>query len=296
MSTKLSGRRALLEILTVYTDAIVLKDTSSISVANDVRITSNGQETSLGGGPLWKTPGTLRIPYRRALVDAKRGAIMFRGTVTNEVIPRGSPLEQIVNPPPGIWWWYALRLQVKDGHITEIEEIISTVGFPGTPAKSMIFPDRIWDIIVPEDQRSTEEELLQIADDYFSTVSGTIPWHKAPFHPEVNRYENGAATTNAVFLPGGTGTGLLSPALRDLKVTNRRFYVVDVTTGVVGALAKFTPPKPSEHVTRGAVSAVIFEEFKIQDGLIRHIEAFFNVEGQEYSNWGTGPGSRPGAE
>src|SRR5205085_3289737 len=97
MSSKTSSRRALLKILTIYTDAIVLKDISAIPIANDVRITSNGEETSLGNTPLWEAPGTLRIPYRRALVDANRGAIMFRGTVTNEVIPRGSPIEQIVN-------------------------------------------------------------------------------------------------------------------------------------------------------------------------------------------------------
>jgi len=60
------------------------------------------------------------------------------------------------------------------------------------------------------------------------------------------------------------------------------------------AMGKFTPPKPSGSITRGAVSAVIFEEFKIQDGLIRHIEAFFCVSGQEYSGWGTGHGSTPG--
>ena len=284
-------RNSLLRILTVYTDAICLKDLSTIPVAPNVRVTSNGDVTSLGEGPVWKTPGTLRIPYRRALVDASTGAACLRATVTNEVVPRGSSIEAIINPPPGKWWWYTVRLKVENGLITEIEEIVSDVGFPGTPARTMTIPDRIWDTIVPEDQRSTREELFQLADDYFSTVSGTIPWHKAPFHPECNRYEMGAPTTNAVFIPGGVGPGLLSPTLQGLKVTNRRFYVADPVLGVVAAMGKFTPPRSSNNITSGAVSAVIFEEFKIQDGLIRHIEAFFAVSGQEYSGWGTGPGS-----
>jgi hypothetical protein len=288
------SRKELFQILTIYTDAICQKDLKPIPIAPNARITWNGNLTKLGVSPIWETPGRLRIPYRRALVDHKSGAALLRATVTNEVVQRGATAQEIMNPTPGKWWWLALRLQIENGFITEIEEIISDVGFPGTPASAMTIPDRIWDTIVPEEQRSTAKELRQIADDYFSTVSGTIAWHEAPFHPECNRYENGAPTTNAVFIPGSVGTGLLSPTLQGLVVTNRRFYVLDVALGVVAAIAKFTPPSRSTNITQGAVSAVIFEEFKIQDGLIRHIEAFFCVAGQEYSNWGTGPGSGPG--
>jgi hypothetical protein len=287
------SRKELFKILTIYTDAICQKDLTSIPIARNVRVTWNGNLTKLGVSPVWETPGRLRIPYRRALVDHESGAALLRCTVTNEVVQRGATAEEIMNPTPGKWWWLALRLKIESGFITEIEEIISDVGFPGTPASTMTIPDRIWDAIVPEEQRSTRDELNRIADDYFSTVSGAIAWHDAPFHPECNRYENGAPTTNAVFIPGSVGTGLLSPTLQGLVVTNRRFYVVDVALGVVAAIAKFTPPSRSTNITQGAVSAVIFEEFKIQDGLIRHIEAFFCVAGQEYSNWGTGPGAGP---
>jgi hypothetical protein len=279
-----SERRSLLRILTVYTDALCLKDVSAVPVASHVRVTNNGHVTTLGGGTVWQTPGMIRIPFRRALVDST--AVMFRGTVTNE----SSSLEELANPAPGQWFWYALRLKVIDELITEIEEIVSKVGFPGCPASSLTIPDRIWDIVVPDEQRSTADELKQIADDYFSTISGTIPWNEAPVHPECNRYELGFPTTNAAFLPGSVTTSLLNPLLKGLTVTNRRFYVVDPLLGVVGAIAKFTPPErgPGEG---GAIAAVVFEEFKIQDGLIRHVEAFLNLEVQHYSGWGTGPGS-----
>jgi hypothetical protein len=281
-----SDRRSLLQILTVYTDALCLKDVSAVPVAPRVRVTDNGDVTTLGEGTVWQTPGKIRIPFRHALVDPGTGAVMFRGTVTNE----SASLEELANPPPGEWLWYALRLKVVDGFITEIEEIVSKVGFPGCPASSLTIPDRIWDIMVPEEQRSTADELKHIADDYFSTISGTIPWNKAPVHPECNRYELGFPTTNAAFLPGSVTTSLLNPLLKGLTVTNRRFYVVDTILGVVGAIAKFTPPErgPGEG---GAIAAVVFEEFKIQDGLIRHVEAFLNLEVQDYSGWGTGPGS-----
>ena len=292
-ASRLTDRRTLLQILTVYTDAICLRDVTTIQVAPDVRITDNGQLTTIGKGAVWQMPGKLRIPYRRVLVDAKTGAACLRATVTNEVaVSRATPAD-MTHPPPGQWLWYVVRLKVVGGLITEIEEIVSDSTFPGTVGADLVAPDRIWEMIIPEEQRSTPEELQQIADDYFSTVSGTIPFHKAPFHPELNRWENGALTTNAVFMPGSCGTGLLSPVLQGLQVTNRRYYVVDAVLGVVAGIAKFTPPV---IVPGGAVSAVIFEEFKIQDGLIRHIEAFFAKQGQEYSNWGTGPGSAPGAQ
>ena len=291
-SNSSTDRRRLLQILTVYTDAICLRDLSTIPLAKDARITDNGELTTLGKGAVWQLNGRLRLPYRRALVDARTGAACLRATVTNEVAPRPTPGDTTL-PPPGQWLWYVVRLKVADGLITEIEEIVSDSTFPGTVGADLVAPDRIWEMIVPEHQRSTPEELQQIADDYFSTVSRTIPFYKAPFHPELNRWENGALTTNALFMPGSCGTGLLSPTLQGLKVTNRRYYVVDEVLGVVAAIAKFTPPV---IVPGGAVSAVIFEEFKIQDGLIRHIEAFFAKQGQEYSNWGSGPGSTPGAQ
>jgi hypothetical protein len=47
-----------------------------------------------------------------------------------------------------------------------------------------------------------------------------------------------------------------------------------------------TPPElPNNN------GSVVFEVFKIQDGLIRHIEAFFRGNGQLHSGWGEGPGS-----
>jgi hypothetical protein len=225
-------RRSLLVILNRYCDAICLRDTKNLPLSPEVRVTSNGDEVAVAEGIVWKMQGTLRIPYRRAIVDAKRGAGMMRLTVTNQVVGRRSTPEQIMNPPPGEWLWFALRIKVANGVITEIEEIASSTGFPGTPA-SATTNDRIWDAIVPEEQRSSEKELQRIADDYFSTVSGDIPWYDAPFHPECNRYENGAPTTNAVFIPGGVGLGLLSPTLQGLKVTDRRYSILkSVNAGI----------------------------------------------------------------
>src|SRR5271170_5817884 len=113
-ASRLTDRRTLLQILTVYTDAICLRDVTTIEVAPDVRITDNGQLTTIGKGAVWQMPGKLRIPYRRALVDAKTGVACLRATVTNEVASRETPAE-ITCPASGQWLWYVVRLKVVGG-------------------------------------------------------------------------------------------------------------------------------------------------------------------------------------
>jgi hypothetical protein len=46
---------------------------------------------------------------------------------------------------------------------------------------------------------------------------------------------------------------------------------------------------PPEYPTNNG--SVVFEVFKVQDGMIRHIHAFFRGNGQAKSGWGEGPGS-----
>ncbi|MEI9892194.1 MAG: hypothetical protein WDN45_18600 [Caulobacteraceae bacterium] len=65
-------------------------------------------------------------------------------------------------------------------------------------------------------------------------------------------------------------------------VINRRFYIADVERGVVLAVGNFTTP-PEYPKNNGSV---VMEVFKVQDGMIRHISAFFRGNGQPHSGWG----------
>jgi hypothetical protein len=275
----------LLQILTLYTDALSQKNVSAIPVDPKVRITNNGNITTLGNGLVWHTPGTLRLPYRTASVDPITGAAIIRATVTNVTVTAFTA-EAIENPPPGQWWHYGVRLKVVNSLITEIEEIASATGFPASQPQLLTLPDRIWDTGIPAAQIATRDQLDATADAYWSTVGGTIEWDKAPFHPECQRVEMGTATTDAVFAPGSCGTEFLSPALMGGTVTNRRVYVTDPEMGVVVGLGWFS----SANSTNGTV---VLEHFKIQDGLLRYIEAVFAFDGQNWSGWGTGRGSAP---
>jgi hypothetical protein len=267
------NRHCLLGILTTYTEALVDNDTSRLAVAPQLRVTSNGVASTLGHGQVWGS--VKRIPYRHAFVDPVAGAAVFYGTLTNTP---SRDAEQ--------WWFYVVRLRVVRQQVTEIEEIAYDGTLGGTPASSLDLPHSIYDTYLPMAERSTRAQLFQIADKYFDAVTGAINYHDVPWHPECQRIELGTFTVNSRLGPGSCGGEFKDPKVR-WTVRNRRFYIADEERGVVLAIGNFmTPPElPNNN------GSVVFEVFKIQDGLIRHIEAFFRGNGQLHSGWGDGPGS-----
>ena len=117
-------------------------------------------------------------------------------------------------------------------------------------------------------------------------MSQKIDYHKVPWHPECTRIELGTFTVNAPRTAGSCGGEFQLPSMK-WNVMNRRFYLADSERGVVIAVGAFTTPPEYPHNN----GSVVMEVFKVQDGLIRHIEAFFKGDGQLHSGWGDGPGS-----
>ena len=107
-----------------------------------------------------------------------------------------------------------------------------------------------------------------------------------PWHPECQRIELGTFTVNSELNAGSCGGEFRTPSMK-WNVRNRRYYIADVERGVVVAVGNFTTP-PEYPNNNGSV---VFEVFKVQDGMIRHIEAFFRANGQLHSGWGEGAGS-----
>ncbi len=279
-------RRCLLTFLTDYTEALTDDDTSRLAVAPDLRVTSNGAVTQLGKGQVWG-PGR-RLPYRQAFVDPITGAAVFYGIVTN-VIHSNRPGAKTEGPnAPEHSWFYVVRLKIVDRRIAEIEEVSYEPpkgGFGADPS-TLHLPDRIFDAVLPADERTPRPELFHIADLYFDAVSQKIDYHKVPWHPECERVELGVFTVNSERSPGSCGGEFQIPSVK-WNVENRRFYVADEARGLVLAIGNFTTPPEYPHNN----GSVVFELFKIQDGMIRQIQAFFRGNGQLHSGWGEGPGS-----
>jgi hypothetical protein len=277
-------RRCLLQILTRYTEALADNRPGDAPVAANVRVTSNGKLVRLGEGGAWGEPR--RLPFREAFVDPVTGAAFFYGVVTNPA-PRSAPGEATPAQPPQRWWYYVVRLKVVARKITEVEEIAyekPPEGFGADPA-GVTTPDRIFDAVEPIGERSTRAQLFALANTYFDAVSRKIDYHDVPWHPECTRLELGMFTVNAPRTAGSCG-GEFELASMKWNVVNRRFYLADPERGVVIAVGNFTTPPEYPHNN----GSVVMEIFKVQDGLIRHIEAFFKPD-QPHSGWGEGPGS-----
>lgn len=279
-------RRCLLQFLTEYTEALTDNDLSRLAAAPDVRVTSNGMETTLGKGEVWGTPR--RLPYRQAFVDPETGAAVFYAVVTNAIRSSRPGVRAEPAGAPAHWWFYVVRLKVEGRQITEVEEVSYEPppgGFGAAPA-ALALPDRIFDTRLSAAEQSSRAELFQIADKYFDAVSHRIDYHDVPWHPECQRVELGVFTVNTERSPGSCGGEFQIPSVK-WNVENRRFYVADVERGVVMAIGNFTTP-PEYPNNNGSV---VFEVFKVQDGFIRFIHAFFRGNGQLHSGWGEGSGS-----
>jgi hypothetical protein len=264
------GRGCLLQILTDYTEAITDNDLSRVKVAQSLRATANGVVVPLGKGEIWGH--AKRIVYRQAFVDPETGAAVFYGTITN------TPTRDAER-----WWFYVVRLKVVNRQITEVEEIAFDGTLGGTPASSLRFPDRIWDTVLPPDERVDRKRLYELADMYFSAVSHQVDYRDVPWHPECQRLELAALTVNSTLQPGSCGGEFQNKRMKWI-VVDRRFYIADVERGVVLAIGNFTAPPDFPENN----ASVVMEVFKIQDGMIRHIEAFFRGNGQPASGWEKG--------
>ncbi len=279
-------RRCLLAFLTEYTEALTDDSIARLAVAPTVRITSNGGTADLGKGEVWG-PGR-RLSYRQTFVDPVTGAAVFYGVVTNVIRSARAGARTEGGGAPDHWWYYIVRLKIERQRITEIEEVSYEPpqgGFGADPA-TLTLPDRIFDAWLPPSERVSRDELFNIANKYFDAVSQRIDYHDVPWHPECQRIELGVFTVNSERSPGSCGGEFQIPSVK-WNVENRRFYIADVERGVVLAVGNFmTPPEfPNNN------GSVVFEVFKVQDGMIRHIHAFFRGNGQAKSCWGEWPGS-----
>ena len=262
------NRRCLLEFLQTYTEGLLDNDTSRIKVASNLRVTSNGADVSLGKGEVWGL--AKRMPYRQAFADPVTGAVMFMGTVTNAPTNQGER-----------WWFYMVRLKVVAKEVTEVEEISYDGMLRGTSPSKLNQADRIYDSVLPESERVSRTELIATANKYFDVVSGYLDYHDVPWHPECSRLEDAVLTVNQPESSGSCAGEFKIPRMKWI-VKNRRIYIADVDRGVVMAVANFT--SPPEYPNNNA--SVLFEVFKIQDGLIRHIEAMFRGDSSmKISTW-----------
>jgi hypothetical protein len=271
------GRQCLIDFVDLYLDALSAHDPGHAPFSGTARYTENAQVLALGDG-LWNTvsggPG-----YKLVVADpATRQAGFY------------ILMEESSNPI-----WLSGRLRVEDFMIIELETVIvrSGSGFGNFEREA---PDPLWNEALDESQRRPRDEMVEIADRYFTALADNLADY-VPFHDDRNRIENGVKTANnpdSQPFAGGPNVGAMS--CRDninsmmwhyiTEIDPRRYLVVDEERGIVFGIFMFHHDGTYETIeipgfgeytysgaTRRPFTTVIPEMFKIVDGRIRLIEA-----------------------
>ena len=260
-------RKTLLLFINDYLEALVAHDHSKLPVSDKLKYTENGNPAVLGDG-IWQTARTVAL--RKSFADPDSSQAGFWGAIEEK------NREKIL---------FALRLKVEDNTISEIETLLSRKGCHPIFSPDTVTLKPSWDAIIPRSERLSREVLIQVADSYFEGIEKT-DGAVTLFHPDCQRYENGMQTTNSPKLLKFSSPAGLYRMDYIKKVKERRYPIVDEKRGLVWGIVVFDVPGTKEKddtLPEGSVQhslrsqarcLLLYEIFKIEDGLIKEIEAF----------------------
>jgi hypothetical protein len=279
-----------------YVDAVVAHDPARAPLAQAVRFTENGQRLRPGDG-LWNT-ASARGSYKLYVADPEAGRVGFLGTIRE-------------NGTPAI---LALRLQVLDREITEVETLVARDEEGARRLEALGRPHPVFLSAAP---LLSHEALVKTANLYFTGLERNDGKGVYPFTEDCDRLENGKQTTNQPAEPKrpfdiqalGCRQQFETGFFRFVtRIRDRRFVVVDPERGLVLAFVFFDHAGNVPSVTLSDGRAVpiavsrpwtweIAELFKIESNLIRRIEAVVQEApygmASGWSTWEEGLSSEP---
>jgi hypothetical protein len=258
-----------------YLVAMLEQDVSDELFAQSVRFTENGIELPLGNEGLWWGMSGLG-GYRFYVPDLETQQIAFIGTVVENMANNGVDNDEGNNVA------ISIRLKIRDGLIAEVEQLVSRPAVqlggrggggdggpaPGTTGDRVVAmgePHPVFFEVIPEDERHTREELVEAGNYYFTALARHDSSGYYPFTEDCERWENGFLATDDC-LANFTGPGLNGIVDR---IRDRRFVAADTERGIVFAFAFF-----DHH--RINWTWQLAELFKIENGMIRRVEAVFH--------------------
>jgi hypothetical protein len=297
-------RACLTGLLDQYVGALMAREPSRLQLAPTVKFTENGQRLELGDG-LWHTV-TGKGRYRLEMADVDAGQAIFMGTVREADTPT----------------ILVLRLGVVDRRIAEIETLVIRNQDAATSLDAIGAPRRTWLSAVPESERHSRDELVRIANMYFSGIELNDGKGTYPLAKDCARLENGSVTAgDPALVPGAPApppnrvrttclqqfeSGMFAYVTR---IRDRRFVAIDRERGIAFAFAFFdNAAGEARNVTlrdgRKVASGPnipwtwqIAEFFKIERGLIGPVESVLHPVpygmGSGWSTWEEAMSSRP---
>ncbi|MGB6450268.1 MAG: hypothetical protein WBE92_05910 [Steroidobacteraceae bacterium] len=285
------GHDCLIGFARRYMDGLVHHDPSRVPFAKTVEFTENDVVIPIGSG-LW---GSISAASPDALLaaDPDTGNVAWLGSVEEH----GAPA------------YYAMRLEVRDGRITEVETVVdrkTELPAPfGDPSK--VVHDPAFAEVLPAPLRRERERLRDVANGYFSTVERNDGDLLTLFDPDCERTENGISTTrgrygSAALAQGCEAQFKLGIFRINKRVRERRYPLIDVQRGVVVATGffdhdnsfdRYTTTDGKEHRTllKWPNSLSLMEAFEIRGGKIYRVEAIFTYAPYfMHSPWAEGAG------
>lgn len=274
---KTCDRACLENYMDRYLDAVKDNDPSPDLFTRDCKFTENGSQLPLGGEGLWYSMSR-RANYKFYIPDIETRQIAYIGTVIEEDASamNGQPAKEHISA-------VSIRLKIDDNDkISEVEQLVmrpeqnlfaaegaEAAGPPrflpaGEAIDKMGAPHPVYMEAIPEKERMSREELVKAANYYFEggkRIDGKV----YSFTDDCERFENGIQTTQT-----NCKEQFESGELKDIisRIRDRRFVAVDRERGIVFAFCFF------DHVKINWTWEVS-ELFKIENGLIRRIEAAF---------------------
>jgi hypothetical protein len=278
-------RSCLEDFVNQYLAALIAHDPSRLPVTDDLKFTENTAILKLGQG----TWGTIsgQGTYKLYFAEPEAGQVGFIGVVKewdNPVI-------------------LCLRLRIKDQKISEVEDFAVRDAAAAKDLDAMRWPEPVLSRAVPEGKRASREELVRVANMYFSGLQNNDGKGVYPFADDCNRIENGTRTTNNPDLyktpSPSQGFPIMSlGCMAQFKtgffkvvtgIRDRRFVIVDRERGLAFAFAFFDHAGTVKTVTltdgatfpatlRHPLTLEIGELFKIEGGKIHFIQAALTQE------------------
>ena len=223
-------RACLEKTVDEYLAALAAHDPGSLKWAADARFSENNVMLRIGDG-LWQT-----------MSGPAKGVLKFSDPQSSQA--GAFALVQQHGQPA----FFALRLKVRAGEISEAEVEINQPAPQAHPSPAAGDPDRYFHYPemtrdLPETQRTARLRMIDLANGYFSTLQLNDGTLLTAFSPTCRRQENGfESTANPQFdRPEGrlhcaeqfkTGTFRFDSAVRD-----RSYMVIDELRGLVLARA-----------------------------------------------------------
>ena len=258
-------KKDLLNLAMNYLEALTHNAPEEVPVSENCRTTYQGAVAPLGSGDVWGLPR--RIPYRQTFADTVTNTVCFSGIVTNHISFRiiTDPEVRAKTFRPQRWWIYFVRLQADEtGKICEIEEIArQETAATMKVHPSEMQPPMLLETPIPEEDRSSREEMIRIASLYWDGAHKLVDPSETPFHPDAFRVEIGTRCSDAYDDPLSVRSQNDMPGLQ-WDVVKRRYPVVIESTGVVVSMVHMVG-NPTGYVT---------DIFKIESGMIKYVYAF----------------------